>query len=58
MQDVARASLPDRGGGREGPGCRGSRQVGKSKSLSRVQLFATPWTIESMELSRPEYWSG
>ena len=31
---------------------------GKGKSLSRVQLFATPWTIQSMEFSRPEYWSG
>ena len=30
----------------------------KWKSLSRVRLFATPWTIQSMELSRPEYWSG
>ena len=28
------------------------------KSLSRVLLFATPWTIQSMEFSRPEYWSG
>jgi len=33
------------------------------KSLSRVQLFATPWTIAhqgppSMEFSRQEYWSG
>ena len=28
------------------------------KLLSRVQLSATPWTIESMEFSRPEYWSG
>ena len=28
------------------------------KSLSHVQLFATPWTIQSMEFSRPEYWSG
>ena len=28
------------------------------KSLSRVQLFATPWTIQSMAFSRPEYWSG
>ena len=28
------------------------------KSLSRVQLFVTPWTIQSMEFSRPEYWSG
>ena len=28
------------------------------KSLSHVQLFVTPWTIQSMEFSRPEYWSG
>ena len=28
----------------------------KWKSLS--QLFGIPWTIQSMELSRPEYWSG
>ena len=35
----------------------------KVKSLSRVQLFVTPWTIAyqapwSMEFSRQEYWSG
>ena len=30
----------------------------KWKLLSRVWLFATPWTIQSMEFSRPEYWSG
>ena len=30
----------------------------KQKSLNRVRLFALPWTIQSMELSRPEYWSG
>ena len=35
----------------------------KVKSLSRVQLFATPWTITyeaspSMGFSRQEYWSG
>ena len=34
----------------------------KVKSLSRVQLFATPWTVSyqaplSMEFSRREYWS-
>ena len=28
------------------------------KSLSHVQFFATPRTMESMEFSRPEYWSG
>ena len=35
----------------------------KWKSLSRVQLFATPWTVAhqaplSMGFSRQEYWSG
>ena len=35
----------------------------KGKSLSRVQLFATPWSAAyqaspSMGLSRQEYWSG
>ena len=30
----------------------------KWKSLSCVWLFATPWTIQSVEFSRPEYWSG
>ena len=33
------------------------------KSLSRVQLFVTPWTVayqdpQSMGFSRQEYWSG
>ena len=28
------------------------------KSLSCVRLSATPWTIQSMEFSRPEYWRG
>ena len=26
--------------------------------LSRVRLFATPWTMQSMAFSRPEYWSA
>ena len=35
----------------------------KVKSLSRLRLFATPWTVAhqastSMEFSRQEYWSG
>ena len=35
----------------------------KVKSLSRVLLFATPWTVAyytplSMRFSRQEYWSG
>ena len=30
----------------------------KWKALICVRLFATPWTIQSVEFSRPEYWSG
>ena len=35
----------------------------KVKSLSRVQLFVTPWTVayqapQSMEFSQQEYWNG
>ena len=35
----------------------------KVKSLGRVQLFATPWTVDhqaplSMGFSRQEYWRG
>ena len=35
----------------------------KVKSLSRVRLFVTPWTVayqspQSMKFSRQEYWSG
>ena len=30
----------------------------KVKLLSRVRLFATPWTSPSMGFSRQEYWSG
>ena len=35
----------------------------KVKSLTRVRLFATPWTVAyqastSMGFSRQEYWSG
>ena len=30
----------------------------KWKSLNHVQLFAIPWTIQSMEFSRPDYWVG
>ena len=38
-------------------------RVVKMKVLSRVQLFATPWTaahqaLLSMEFSRQKYWSG
>ena len=30
----------------------------KWKLLSHVRLFVTPWTIQSMEFLRLEYWSG
>ena len=35
----------------------------KVRSLSRVRLFVTPWTVayqapQSMEFSRQQYWSG
>ena len=30
----------------------------KWKLLDRVWLFVISWTIQSMEFSRPEYWSG
>ena len=30
----------------------------QTESLSHVSLFATPWTMQSMEFSRPEYWNG
>ena len=33
------------------------KQLWKWKSLSHVWLFVTPWTIQSMEFSRPEYLS-
>ena len=40
-----------------------SRAISEVKSLSRVRLFATPWTVAyqaslSMGFSRQEYWSG
>ena len=31
---------------------------GGSESRSVVGLFVTPWTIQSMEFSRPEHWRG
>ena len=39
------------------------RNFVKVKSLSRVRLFATPWTVAhqaplSMGFSRHKYWSG
>ena len=34
------------------------RWKGQCKSLNCVWLFATPWTIQTVEFSRPEYWSG
>ena len=49
--------------GRPGPASGGPRPEKLylhmlSESLSRMQLFATPWTLQSMEFFRPEHWSG
>ena len=46
-----------------GLGTRIPRERKKVRSLSRVRLFGTPWTLAhqappSMEFSRQEYWSG
>ena len=40
----------------------GEETISEVKSLTRVQLFGTPWTVAhqappSMEFSRQEYWS-
>ena len=35
-----------------------SQWMSEWKSFSRVQLFANSWTVQSLEFSRPEYWSG
>ena len=53
----------DSPGKNTGVGCRFLLQRVKVKSLSRVLLFATPWTAAhqappSMGFSRQEYWSG
>ena len=34
----------------------GDLEEWKAKWLSHVWLFVTPWIIQSMEFSRPEYW--
>ena len=53
----------DSPGKNTGVGCHFLLQCVKVKSLSRVRLFATPWTAAyqappSMGVSRQEYWSG
>ena len=55
--------LWDSPGKNTGVGCHFLLQCMKVKSLSRVQLFATPWIVAyqappSMGFSRQEYWSG
>ena len=52
----------DSPGKNTGVGCRFLFQCVKVKSLSRVGLFVTPWTVAyqaplSMGFSRQEYWS-
>ena len=53
----------DSPGKNTGVGCHFLLQCMKVKSLSRVWLFTTPWTVAyqaspSMGFSRQEYWSG
>ena len=53
----------DSPGKNTGVGCHFLLQCMKMKSLSRVRLFATPWTAAhqappSMGFSRQKYWSG
>ena len=53
----------DSPGKNTGVGCHFLLQYVKVKSLSRVRLLATPWTVahqapQSMGSSRQEYWSG
>ena len=39
--------------------CESSQDLGNiMKVASCVRLFATSWTIQSMEFSKLEYWSG
>ena len=54
-------SLPSKPPGKSHPSL--SVQFSSVQLLSRVQLFATPWTVAPqaplyMEIPRPEYWSG
>ena len=53
----------DSPGKNSGVGCHFLLQCMEVKSLSHVQLLATPWTVvhqapPSMGFSRQEYWSG
>ena len=53
--------MQGRKGSRTGDGELGGRvliEQRENESLSHVWLFATPWSIQSMEFSRPECWSG
>ena len=34
-------------------------KIGNIRNLKKIRdTKGTPWTIQSMEFSRPEYWSG
>ena len=44
--------------GLEEGGCEDTSETQKVKvKVTQSRLFATPWTLQSMEFSRPEYWS-
>ena len=40
------------------PSMGGEGKWSESEFLSCIQLFETPWNIQSMEFSRQEHWSG
>ena len=60
--DLATKAAPGLLGGSEENPCKAPEAVPSTgcvlQTLSGVQLFVTPWTIQSLKLSRPEYWSG
>ena len=60
--DLSRLSCKQ-GSGKEAGKSAKENQEGRHPLVSRVQLFATPWTVAdqvplSMGFSRQEYWSG
>ena len=60
--DLATKAAPGLLGGSEENPCKAPEAVPSTgcvlQTLSGVQLFVTPWTIQSLKISTPEYWSG
>ena len=63
-QEGSRETTRHRPWARTGTWCKSAQQIptpqrtSESHSVVCVRLFTTPRTIQSMELSRPNYWSG